>query len=168
MTRSLGDFYLQRFGVSWVPEVITVDLHVSGVPTPTHTRPGQRARYRRPIDREASLCPSRARPAPTLSPVQEVGEDLHNLTLVLASDGVWDLWEYGPAFDAIVQPEAPDGPLAAVAEARASAFFRHSLAKGAEIFGETADNMTGIVVYLVQASQGGEASATKSGGRLAV
>jgi serine/threonine protein phosphatase PrpC len=101
--------------------------------------------------------------------LQEVGRDLRNLTLILASDGVWDLWEYEPAFDAIVQPEAPDAPLAAVAEARASQFFRESLDKGAQIFGETADNMTGIVVYLTQASHdGGEATEAKSDGRLTV
>lgn len=100
--------------------------------------------------------------------MQEVGEDLRNLTLILASDGVWDLWEYEPAFDAIVQPEAPDAPLSAVAEARASKFFRESLAKGAQIFGETADNMTGIVVYLLQTSQGGEATVAKSDGHFTV
>lgn len=30
----------------------------------------------------------------------------------------------------------------------AEAFFRRSVSRGAEMFGDTADNMTGIVVYL--------------------
>ena len=32
MTRSLGDFYLQKFGVTCVPEVISVDLQVRDRP----------------------------------------------------------------------------------------------------------------------------------------
>ena len=37
----------------------------------------------------------------------EVGADLDHLTLVLCSDGVWDLWEYEEVFQGIVQ--APEG-----------------------------------------------------------
>ena len=74
----------------------------------------------------------------------QVGEELHDVTLILASDGVWDLWEYDEAFDAIMRaPGAPDD-----ADGAARTFFRDSLARGVETFEDTADNMTAIVVYL--------------------
>lgn len=69
MTRSIGDFYMQTFGVSWRPEVISVDL-------------------------------------------EEVGAELQHLTLILASDGVWDLWEYEDVFQSIscARPGGQRGP----------------------------------------------------------
>ena len=101
MTRSIGDFYMHTYGVTWKPEVRSIDL--------------------------AAL-----------------DDKLEHLTLILASDGVWDLWETREVFRAIVAP-----PRAGTQSLRtARAFFDASLAKGAEIFGASADNMTGIVVYL--------------------
>ena len=51
VTRSLGDFYLQHFGVSWEPAVSCIDLF-------------------------------------------DVAGQLSQVTLVVASDGLWDLWQY--------------------------------------------------------------------------
>lgn len=147
MTRSIGDFYMQRFGISWRPEVISVDLN-------------------------------------------EVGADLANLTLVVCSDGVWDLWQYEEVFEVLLplhyvlywtnptnlaqtiatflvevpptliirllacwcmpclpsrvqgvaQRYAPNGkPDIRVA----SNFFERSVERGIEMFDETSDNMTG-------------------------
>lgn len=79
---------------------------------------------------------------------------MQNLTLLLASDGVWDLWEYGDAFEAAVQPGDPEA-----VGARGANFFRTSLQKGAEMFAETADNMTGIVVYFSPRPPAGAAAA---------
>jgi len=101
MTRSIGDFYMQTFGVTWKPEVLSVDL-------------------------------------------SEVGSKLDHLTLILASDGVWDLWEYEDVFQSISCPPAPKGQELEVAHT----FFQKSVERGAEMFDDTADNMTGIVVYL--------------------
>lgn len=38
MTRSIGDYYMHRFGISWKPEVISVDL--AEVTTPPKHPPG--------------------------------------------------------------------------------------------------------------------------------
>ena len=96
MTRSIGDFYMHTFGVTWKPEVISVDL--------------------------AEQC-----------------AELENLTLILASDGIWDLWEYEDVFQAISAPPTAAGQ----STDRAKAFFEKSVTRGAEMFEDTADNMTG-------------------------
>jgi serine/threonine protein phosphatase PrpC len=101
MTRSIGDFYMQTFGVSWKPEVISVDL-------------------------------------------ADVGVTLDHLTLVLASDGIWDLWEYEEVFQGIACP--PRNGVQGVDDAQA--FLESCVTRGTEMFDETADNMTGMVVYL--------------------
>ena len=69
--------------------------------------------------------------------------DLANLTLILCSDGVWDLWEYEDVFQSIVSP--PDAAGKQTTRA-AEEFFKRSVARGTEMFESTADNMTGVVV----------------------
>lgn len=105
VTRALGDFYMHTFGVTWKPEVVSVDL--------------------------------RAKAA-----------DLSALTLVLASDGVWDLWDTPDAFRMLAR--VPKGATIAGSPptSQALAFFKACVAKGDEMFGTMADNLTGIVVYL--------------------
>ena len=58
MTRSIGDLYMQSFGVSWEPEVIAVDL-------------------------------------------QEECTELSHLTLIMASDGLWDVLGSQEAVDIV-------------------------------------------------------------------
>ena len=62
-----------------------------------------------------------------------------------ASDGIWDLWEYEDVFQGISSP--PD-PKIGQSTDKAMAFFSKSVTQGAEMFEDTADNMTGMVVYL--------------------
>lgn len=108
MTRSIGDLYMQSFGVTWEPEVIAIDL-------------------------------------------QEECTELEHLTLAIASDGLWDLYETEEVFDGVVDPSAPDG---VQSTRRAAAFFEHSLGQGDELFGEHTDNITLVVVYLNPAPPG--------------
>ena len=108
MTRSIGDLYMQSFGVTWEPEVIAIDL-------------------------------------------QEECTELEHLTLVIASDGLWDLYETEEVFDGVVDPSAPDG---VQSTRRAAAFFEHSLGQGDELFGEHTDNITQVVIYLNPAPPG--------------
>ena len=108
MTRSIGDLYMQSFGVTWEPEVIAVDL-------------------------------------------QEECTELSHLTLVVASDGLWDLYETEEVFDGLVDP-TPEGGVQGTT--RASAFFEDSLEQGDELFGEHTDNITQMVVYLNPAPPG--------------
>ena len=96
MTRSIGDLYMQSFGVSWEPEAIAVDL-------------------------------------------QEECTELSHLTLIMASDGLWDLFETEEVFDGIVAPPPQGEPQSTET---AAAFFERSLDAGDEIFGEHTDNIT--------------------------
>lgn len=106
MTRSIGDLYMQTYGVTWRPEVSSIDLA------------------------------SRA-------------ESLDGLTLILASDGIWDLWTNREVFPLILRP--PEGAATSPA-AVVQSFYELSLERGTEFFGSSADNMTGIVVYLSPAA----------------
>ena len=122
MTRAIGDFYMHTFGVTWKPEVKTWDLAsllASGLPSQSGTGSAGA------ID-AAGTAP------------------LEHLTLILASDGVWDLYEDRDVFKAIVCPPDAKGQTTE----RAREFFKSSVELGADIFGSAADNMTGIVVYL--------------------
>ena len=115
MTRSIGDFYLHTFGVTWKPEVRTMEL--------------------------SDLIMKKSGGGK--------GGKLTNLTLILASDGIWDLYENSEVFDAIVsKPTVLSNGKRKQSISNAKAFFDKSVEKGAEIFGSSADNMTGIVVYL--------------------
>lgn len=70
--------------------------------------------------------------------------ELEHLTLILCSDGIWDLWEYEDVFQAISSP--PKAGLQSTELAKK--FFEGSITRGGEMFEDTADNMTGLVVYL--------------------
>ena len=114
MTRSLGDFYMHTFGVTWKPEVISIDL---GTFMPAPTAAG--------------------------GPRKRAGT-LRHRTLILASDGIWDLYENDEAFRAIVEPPTRVGQ----STRAASAFYDACITRGADLLGSSADNLTGIVVYL--------------------
>ena len=83
------------------------------------------------------------------------------------SQGVWDLWEYEDVFQSIIHPpvDAMQGTDVAMS------FFTRCVQRGAEMFEDTADNMTGMVVYLnpkgtkmLEASAGAKGGAPKDGG----
>jgi serine/threonine protein phosphatase PrpC len=122
MTRSLGDFYMHTLGVTPRPEVISIDLAAFAVA-------GGTRRVQQPTGSRAA--PRRA--------------TLRHLTLILASDGIWDLYENEDVFRQIVQP-----PIArSQSTSAARAFLEHTCReRGADLFGSGADNMTAIVVYL--------------------
>ena len=104
VTRSLGDFYHQRFGVTWRPEVVVRDLG-------------------------------------------EAMGSADSAVLCVATDGVWDLWTFGEAMSELAGACAlPDG---AARQRRVVDFFEASRAKGADAFGDRADNLTGVVALLL-------------------
>ncbi len=67
--------------------------------------------------------------------------------LLLASDGVWDLWKYDEVAD-LVLPRTPRMPLSV-----AGALCELTRAKGDDYFGEAADNLTGILIDLSEANR---------------
>ena len=96
-------FYHQRYGVTWEPEVVVHDL--------------------------AAEC---------------AADDADAVCLIIASDGVWDHWEFDEAIAALCDLEAPLGqPL--TTRTRVMQFFEDTRAKGEEAFGDGADNLTGVV-----------------------
>ena len=101
VTRSLGDFYLQHFGVSWEPAVSCIDLF-------------------------------------------DVAGQLSQVTLVVASDGLWDLWQYKDVLQYSLGKPPPTGT--AEVFAPLGALVEETRKQGEELFGEQADNITAIVV----------------------
>ena len=120
MTRSIGDFYMHTFGVTSKPEVRTIDL-ATFVPAPA-------------AGSTAGVAPRRGGGA---SP-------LRDLTLILASDGIWDVFENEEVFRSIVEPPTHAGQ----STRRARDFYDACIDKGTDLFESSADNLTGIVVYL--------------------
>ena len=67
--------------------------------------------------------------------------------LIIASDGVWDHWDFDASIAELCDLEGPhERPL--TTRARVMDFFEETRAKGEEAFGDGADNLTGIVVIL--------------------
>ena len=58
---------------------------------------------------------------------------------------MWDLWETADVFARIVSPPRP---MTGQSTAAARQFFTECVARGADIFGDSSDNMTGMVIYL--------------------
>ena len=105
MTRSLGDFYHQDYGVTWKPEVVR--------------------------HRMSDL----------------MGESQHAV-LCVASDGVWDMWTFERAMEEVVDAMAVAEP--DEQRKQVMTFFETSKRKGEETFGDSADNLTGIVVHFTR------------------
>ena len=90
MTRSLGDFYPHRYGVTWEPELRAMKLG-------------------------------------------SVGKSCCLPLLLLASDGIWDIWDFDEVSERLV---APARQTREQLEQRAAAFFEETRSKGCDYFGE--------------------------------
>ena len=103
VTRSLGDFYHQRFGVTWEPEVIS-------------------------------------------RPLSELLGGASEGLLCLASDGFWDHWTFE---DSVAELTSVHGPgTRATTRAQAESWFEGTRVRGAEAFGDHADNLTSIIATI--------------------
>ena len=111
VTRSVGDFYHQTYGVTWRPEVVIKDLHA---------------------ECEAAAGIGGSGPSSAAC-------------LIIASDGVWDHWEFGESMDVLCDPEAEAKAQPLTDRRRVLDFFEETRAKGEEAFGDGADNLTGVV-----------------------
>eukprot|EP00306_Pavlova_sp_CCMP459_P000984 CAMPEP_0185179072 /NCGR_PEP_ID=MMETSP1139-20130426/31827_1 /TAXON_ID=298111 /ORGANISM="Pavlova sp., Strain CCMP459" /LENGTH=672 /DNA_ID=CAMNT_0027744907 /DNA_START=152 /DNA_END=2171 /DNA_ORIENTATION=- len=101
LTRSIGDFYHQEFGVKPDPEVVVLDL----------------------------------------KDVQPASPKDGGSVLLIASDGVWDHWTFEAAMTMLINPRT-----GRTDRDRAMRMFEETRAKGEEVFGDTADNLTAIAV----------------------
>jgi hypothetical protein len=104
MTRSLGDFYAHRHGLTWQP-----DVRIMPLTKIMHNK------WQHPL-------------------------------LMLASDGVWDLWGFDEVSEQLVSPR--NALSSATMRKRADSFFETTRNRGQEWFDESADNLTGVLVDL--------------------
>ena len=65
--------------------------------------------------------------------------------VIVASDGVWDHWEFSDAMAALCRTESVPADAPLIDRQRVLEFFEETRAKGEEAFGDGADNLTGIV-----------------------
>lgn len=101
VTRSLGDFYMQYHGATWVPSVSCIDLY-------------------------------------------DVAAQLSHITLVLGSDGLWDLWGHKEVVEQLLQSGLPSSH-ASVEEALKQ-IVETTRDQSERLFGEDADNISAILV----------------------
>ena len=72
------------------------------------------------------------------------------VVLCVATDGVWDLWTFEDAMEEVLTVLTLRDP--AVKQQRVLDFFETSRSKGEEAFGDSADNLTGVVALIPRPS----------------
>ena len=65
--------------------------------------------------------------------------------LIIASDGVWDHWEFSESMEELCDVEGAVSGAPLTSKKRVEEFFELTRAKGEDAFGDGADNLTGIV-----------------------
>lgn len=83
MTRSLGDFYAQQFGLSWVPSITVRKLGKPG----DEEEKGNAKEARRTSVHENL-------PTQEEETAEEKEVEARDYTVILGSDGIWDCWKY--------------------------------------------------------------------------
>jgi hypothetical protein len=146
VTRSVGDFYHQLYGVTWRPEVIEIDLAAEcaadGAAAACLSTPSPRLHARPPLVRRDGRASAGGWMA-SVEPLR-VRRSCWCVRAVIASDGVWDHWEFTQAMGELCDGDArPGRPL--TTRTRVMDFFEETRSKGEEAFGDGADNLTGIV-----------------------
>mmetsp|Transcript_7789 Transcript_7789/g.18727 ORF Transcript_7789/g.18727 Transcript_7789/m.18727 type:complete len:236 (+) Transcript_7789:2-709(+) len=86
-------------------------------------------------------------PEVRLLPLSEMKKACTSPLILLASDGVWDIWDFDEVSMRLVGPHAHLHTSEHLQQ-RAAAFFEETRAKGCDYFGEAADNLTGLLVDL--------------------
>jgi serine/threonine protein phosphatase PrpC len=123
-TRSLGDLHLSTYGVTNLPEVRKIILD----------------KIYDAMDAHAAATAATVAQAPPM------------LCVVLATDGVWDNWEHADVsrfvLDATCIKAVSDGPDGA--QKVALSFMQRNAHYSKKNFGRSADNATGIVMYLTR------------------
>jgi serine/threonine protein phosphatase PrpC len=130
-TRSLGDFHLQCYGVSHVPDVHTLDL----------------ASVFLRSQEEPDLKSASDESSPKLSP-EDVPKEMI-CCIVACSDGVWDNWDWSDVSNFVLDPQriyqvSTSGSCDAIAQEFMTENMRRSVAN----FGNQADNATAVICYI--------------------
>eukprot|EP00603_Paraphysomonas_imperforata_P003239 CAMPEP_0114430314 /NCGR_PEP_ID=MMETSP0103-20121206/9975_1 /TAXON_ID=37642 ORGANISM="Paraphysomonas imperforata, Strain PA2" /NCGR_SAMPLE_ID=MMETSP0103 /ASSEMBLY_ACC=CAM_ASM_000201 /LENGTH=470 /DNA_ID=CAMNT_0001599753 /DNA_START=51 /DNA_END=1463 /DNA_ORIENTATION=- len=177
-TRSIGDFHLHIYGVSEKPEVHCVDLKPillrlasSGAYTPA--KRSAPVSPSKPAANTVASSPGKTGVSPMrlrgerISPMdtdengkmENSGEGLSvdptqfpALCVVLASDGIWDNWEYADVSNFVMNPVnavgGGDGTGVERAVQSSKALIKSNAGHASRNFGDQADNATGVVMFI--------------------
>jgi serine/threonine protein phosphatase PrpC len=141
VTRSLGDFYHQARASREARAVRAVGWVVGcwgvGAPGWSRAEPGGLVAQRYGVTWKPETI------------VRDLGETIGRAdaaVLCVATDGVWDLWTFEDAMEEVLTVL----PLrdASAKQQRVHDFFETSRRKGEEAFGDSADNLTGVVAII--------------------
>lgn len=172
-TRSIGDFHLHLYGVCEFPEVHCVDLKAivasliaaGSFPTANAKAGGGGTAKQSPTPKKSSVSPLRLGGSPMrISPMVEKSENAssanaHDVDLkqfpemcvVLASDGIWDNWEYEDVTSFVMNPSNATGSEdsgVSLAGQMSNALINANAVHARRNFGSQADNATGVVLYI--------------------
>lgn len=141
MTRSLGDFHMQSYGVTPEPDVVW--LHLG------HARSNNSG-----VEAAAGGAGGGAAAAEAAAPTP--------FCLMMCTDGVWDNWRFSEISEWVMARSRVEAVLEGRDEdAHASELMQETRRKGEAHFGQDADNMTCLLSYLVPpAADGGAARAS--------
>lgn len=155
-TRSLGDLHLSTYGVTHMPEVQKIELDkvyaamdayaatANTTTATTATADTTTAATESEMEIESSSSSSSGKCGASVPPPM--------LCVVLATDGVWDNWEYADVtkfvLDGTCIKAVSDG--ADGAQRVALSLMQRNAHYAKKNFGRSADNATGIVMYLTR------------------
>ena len=131
-TRSLGDLHLHAYGVSHMPEIQYVNLNeILSVLEATGPY----------------VCPPNTDPSVAGINTENIP---HMISVVLATDGVWDNWKYEDVSKFVLDVSCLDAVAknGDGADRVAQSFMQRNTVHSKRNFGNQADNATGIVIYL--------------------
>ena len=129
-TRSLGDLHLSAYGVTHLPEVYSIDLATIF----TGNQPQSMAGIRKGT-RGVGVAS---------------GDVAQLLCIVLATDGVWDNWQYSDVQKFVMDSSCIQAVYEGSNGAKrvADSFMQRNAVYARRNFGKDADNATGIVCYV--------------------
>jgi serine/threonine protein phosphatase PrpC len=139
VTRALGDFKLQTLGVTNKPEIRSVDLE--------------------PIFEQLKLQIDTVKVQAEKVETEKVETEIDNpvdpmtVCVVLCSDGVWDNWIYDDVCKFVMDPSCLNAIVDDQdkgAERVANSFMYRNKERAKRNFGNSADNATGIIMYITQ------------------
>jgi serine/threonine protein phosphatase PrpC len=134
VTRALGDFKLQTLGLSYKPEIQSIDLEPIFEQLKLQIDAAK-------VDREKD-------DTETVKPV-----DPMSVCVVLCTDGVWDNWIYDHVCKFVMDPSCLNAIVADQEKGAArvaKSFMLRNQAFARKNFGSQSDNATGIVMYITQ------------------
>lgn len=139
-TRSLGDFYLVSCGLTYLPEIVSINLD-------------EIFNKMRMNQEKKSSAESDISAASELDDIEKSSPDLQSICIVLGSDGLWDNWKFEHIkffvhYPLCLQAIKDDPKNGANRVAKSLMSKNKDYAK--KHFGNNTDNASGIVMYITE------------------